>query len=56
MIIKELLNKKENGINIENSIKYCTNNIIDLIQLHDNGISIQELANKCITLSKLDME
>lgn len=56
MIIKELLNIKNNGTEIGTSIKYCTNNIVDLIQMYDNGISVQELANKCIILSKLDKE
>lgn len=55
MIIKELLNKKENGINIGNSIKYCSNNIFDLVQLYSDGSTINELAIKCIEYSKLHM-
>lgn len=49
MIIKQLKELQKNGTDIGTAIHYCTENIIDLVHMHDaEGVSVPALVNICL--------
>lgn len=49
MIIKRLNELKEQGTDIGNAIHYCSQNIFDLVDMHDNqAVSVPALVNICL--------
>lgn len=49
MIIKQLKEFQENGVEIGTAIKYCTDNIFDLVVQHEQmAVSITALVEQCI--------
>lgn len=48
MIIRELNRIRTEGTNIGNAIKYCTENAFDLVQMYEDGKSINELVDMCL--------
>lgn len=49
MIIKRLKELKEQGTDIGNAIHYCTQNIFDLVDMHETeAVSVPALVNICL--------
>lgn len=49
MIIKRLKELEEQGEDIGNAIKYCSDNIFDLVHKHDTmAVSVPALVNICL--------
>ncbi|SOK59330.1 hypothetical protein [Yersinia phage fHe-Yen9-03] len=48
MLIHELNQIKNEGTDIGNSIKYCTENAFDLVQKYNDGSTVNELVQVCL--------
>jgi hypothetical protein len=49
MIIKHLKDMQKSGTDIGTAIHYCTDNIFDLLHMHEaEGVSISALVNICV--------
>ncbi|AQW89052.1 hypothetical protein pEaSNUABM50_00551 [Erwinia phage pEa_SNUABM_50] len=48
MIIRELNRIRNEGTDIGKAIKYCTENAFDLVQMHDDGKTVNELVKICL--------
>ncbi|EBS4516598.1 hypothetical protein DQT32_04215 [Salmonella enterica subsp. enterica serovar Braenderup] len=49
MIIKQLKEFQENGVDIGTAIKYCSDNIFDLVVQHEQmAVSVDALVQQCI--------
>lgn len=47
-LIKLLIARKENGEDIGNAIPYCSQNAFELVDLYEQGTTIEDIVIECL--------